>query len=50
MHDKYMLVGKIWLWYGLGRNSMNLLVRVHGGASPNVRGRVKPIGNGSTEH
>ena len=27
------LVGETWLWYGLGRNFMNLLVRSHGGAS-----------------
>jgi len=27
------LVGETWLWYGLGRNSMTLLVGAHGGAS-----------------
>jgi len=33
MHDNFMLVGETWFWYGLGRNSVNVFVRSHGGAS-----------------
>jgi len=44
MQDKFMLVGKIWLWYGLGRNSMNLVVRFHGGASSNGRNSMNLVG------
>jgi len=43
MHDEAMLVGKTWLWYGLGRNSMNLVVRVHGGASSNGRNSINLV-------
>jgi len=33
MHDCSMFGWETWFWYSLGHNSMNLLVRSHGGAS-----------------
>ena len=47
MHDCSMFGWETWFWYSLGHNSMNLLVRSHGGASWSRRNSMTLFGESS---